>query len=384
MIYVENLSMITPFGLTDETWKRICNNEVAYDTIKRFDTESSRYIRSKIAGEVKFNSKDHSIINEMDEDRLPEYQQWALALADDLIKDYDLPKGRTAVLVSPGLSIYIESVEANKENRDTSYTFCSNMTAHNINIKYGFTGPSAMTMTACSTGMYSIILGCMMLETNQADYVIAGSVDQSVSFDSIKQMCKLRALSTKYNKTPKIASRPWDTKRDGLVMSEGGALFLLSKEKTNKTLCEISGYTMNNDAYQVVAPNPEGTQIEKCMSDLVSRVGKPDLINAHATSTPMGDYIEIDAINRIGLGDVPITANKSQLGHSMGAAGAVEAALSVLSIQNNIITPTINTDTIEKDYKINYSKEAKINKIETVLCNSFGFGGTNATIMFRG
>ena len=122
-----------------------------------------------------------------------------------------------------------------------------------------------MTMTACSTGMYSIILGCMLLETNQADYVIAGSVDQSVSFDSIKQMCKLRALSTKYNDTPNIASRPWDTKRDGLVMSEGGALFLLAKEKTNNTLCEIAGYSMNNDAYQVVAPHPEGTQIAKCM-----------------------------------------------------------------------------------------------------------------------
>lgn len=123
MIYVENLSMITPFGMTEQTWKHICNNEVAYDTITRFDPESSRYIRSKIAGEVKFNPDYHPIINEMDKDRLPEYQQWALALVDNLIKDYDLPKGRTAVLVSPGLSIYIESIEANKDNRDNSYTF---------------------------------------------------------------------------------------------------------------------------------------------------------------------------------------------------------------------------------------------------------------------
>ncbi len=387
MIYVENLSMITPFGMTEETWKHICNNEVAYDRITRFETDlglSSRYIRSKIAGEVKFDPDYHPIINEMDKDRLPEYQQWALALADNLIKDYDLPKGRTAVLVSPGLSIYIESIDANRDNRDNSYTFCSNMTAHNINIKYGFTGPSAMTMTACSTGMYSIILGCMLLETNQADYVIAGSVDQSVSFHSIKQMCKLRALSTKYNDTPNIASRPWDTKRDGLVMSEGGALFLLAKEKTNNTLCEIAGYSMNNDAYQVVAPHPDGTQIAKCMEDLVNKTCKPDLINAHATSTPMGDYIEIDAINRIGLGDIPITANKSQLGHAMGAAGSIESALSVLSIKNNTITPSINIDNIEEGYSINYSKVSENKNISTVLCNSFGFGGTNASIMFRG
>ena len=141
---------------------------------------------------------------------------------------------------------------------------------------------------------------------------------------------------------------------------------------------------MNNDAYQVVAPHPDGTQIAKCMEDLVNKTCKPDLINAHATSTPMGDYIEIDAINRIGLGDIPITANKSQLGHAMGAAGSIESALSVLSIKNNTITPSINIDNTEEGYSINYSKVSENKNISTVLCNSFGFGGTNASIMFRG
>ena len=383
-IFVENVSMITPFGLTNSSWDNICNNNVAYNTLTRFDSSSSRYIRSKVAGEVNFSAEEHTILSENDKDRLPEYMQWALALTEELIGNRELPLGRTAVLVSPGLSIYIESMEAKNANRTNSFTFCSNMTAHNINIKYGFTGPSAMTMTACSTGMYSIILGCMLLETGQADYVIAGSVDKSVSFDSVMQMGKLRALSTRYNDTPKLASRPWDTKRDGLVMSEGGALFLLTNKKTENTICEIASYAMNNDAYQVVAPHPEGTLIERCMSDAVMKAGHaPDLINAHATSTPMGDYIEIDAIRRIGLDDIPITANKSQLGHSMGGAGAIECALSVLSLKNNIITPSINIDNIEDGYDINYYSESKTQEINSVMCNSFGFGGTNASIIFR-
>ena len=128
----------------------------------------------------------------------------------------------------------------------------------------------------------------------------------------------------------------------------------------------------------------DGTQIAKCMEDLVNKTCKPDLINAHATSTPMGDYIEIDAINRIGLGDIPITANKSQLGHAMDLRSIERLALSVLSIKNNTITPSINIDNIEEGYSINYSKVSENKNISTVLCNSFGFGGTNANIMFRG
>lgn len=380
-VYIENIALLTPFGNTQETWDGICSAKPAYGSIKRFDTSESRYVRSKVSAEVNFNADEHPILSEIDKDRMPDYMQWAVALADEVIGDRELPKGRTAVLVSPGLCIYVDSIEAYKENRTNSYTFCSNMTAHNINIKYGFTGPSAMTMTACSTGIYSIILGCMLLETGQADYVIAGSVDKSVSLDSVIQMGKLRALSTRYNDTPEIASRSWDEKRDGLVMSEGGAVFLLTNKDTGNALCTIDKYAMNNDAYQIVAPHPEGKLIEECMRSALTC--EPDLINAHATSTPLGDYIEIDAINRLGLGHVPITANKSQLGHSMAASGAIEAALSVLSIKNNIITPSINIDNIKEGYDINYTSTAKSQEINTVLCNSFGFGGTNSSILLR-
>ena len=181
-----------------------------------------------------------------------------------------------------------------------------------------------MTMSACSTGIYSIILGAMMIETGQADYVIAGSVDQCITEDAFKQMGKLRALSTRYNDTPEVASRPWDTGRDGLVLSEGGGLVLLSNKKSENTICKISSYAMTNDAYQVVV-HPEGEQIARCMNIAVDKHGSnPDLINAHATSTPMGDTIELDAINRIGLGATSLQLQtQSQLGHMMGAAGII-------------------------------------------------------------
>ena len=380
-VYIENISAFTPFGNLEQTWKSIVNNEIAYGPITKFDPNASRYTRSKVAGEFHFNTENYPIITEAERDRLPEHMQWALALASDLIGDRRLPEERTSVIVSPGFSMYLESLRANRENTDNSYTFCPNMIAHNINIKYGYTGPSTMTMSACSTGIYSIILGCMLIETGQADYVIAGSIDQCITEDAFKQMGKLRALSTQYNDNPTVASRPWDKNRDGLVLSEGGAVFLLTKEKTENTMCEITKYAMTNDAFQVVAPHPEGKHIERCMAQCID--GKTDLINAHATSTPMGDTVELDAINRLGMKDVYITANKSQLGHMMGAAGAVETALSVMSLVHNTVTPSLNIDEVEEGYNPKYVKESTEHEINSVLCNSFGFGGTNASILLR-
>tara|TARA_B100000809_G_C15048870_1_gene498239 strand:+ start:55 stop:843 length:789 start_codon:yes stop_codon:yes gene_type:complete len=258
------------------------------------------------------------------------------------------------------------------------------MISNNINIQYGFTGPSTMTSSACSTGLYSIIMGCMLIETGQADNIIAGAFDNAIHPETYKQFGKLRALSTKFNNNPEKASRPWDTKRDGLVLSEGGALFLLSNKRTPETLAEIASYSMTNDAYQVVAPHPEGSMIEKCIKDtLQDGRGRriPDLINAHATSTPMGDYIEIDALKRLGLQDVWVTANKSQIGHLMGAAGAIETALSVLSLKHGVITPSLNIEHLENNYDIKYTPTAKNYMINSVLCNSFGFGGSNASIL---
>lgn len=384
-VYIEAMSAFTPFGNLEQTWKSINNNEVCYGPITKFDPDASRYTRSKVAGEFHFNAEDYPIITEAERDRIPEHMQWALALASDLIDDRELPKEQTSVIVSPGFSMYLESLRANRENTDNSYTFCPNMIAHNINIKYGYTGPSTMTMSACSTGIYSIILGAMMIETGQADYVIAGSVDQCITEDAFKQMGKLRALSTRYNDTPEVASRPWDTGRDGLVLSEGGGLVLLSNKKSENTICKISSYAMTNDAYQVVAPHPEGEQIARCMNIAVDKHGSnPDLINAHATSTPMGDTIELDAINRIGLSNIPLTANKSQLGHMMGAAGIIEAIMSIKSLQTNTITPTANLYEPNEGYNPYIFPEAtKVENIKSVMCNSFGFGGTNASIIFE-
>ena len=377
-VYINAISGITPFGNLDETWKGITDNKVCYSNLSKFPWD--KHIRSKVSGEVKFNAEDYSSISERDRDKMPEYMQWALASAQELLDGKELDKERTGVIVSSSLSTYLESVRASEKDTENAFTFTPNMISNNINIQYGFTGPSTMTTSACSTGIYSIIMGCMLIETGKADNIIAGAFDDSIYPNAYKQFGKLRALSTKYNNSPHEASRPWDTKRDGLVLSEGGALFLLSNTKTSDTIAEISGYAMNNDAYQVVAPHPEGKMIEKCMKEALNgRI--PDLINAHATSTPMGDYIEIDAINRLGLQDVWVTANKSQIGHLMGAAGAIETALSLLSLKHGVITPSLNIDYLEDGYNIKYTPIAKNYMIDSVLCNSFGFGGANASIL---
>ena len=381
-VYINAISGLTPFGDLEDTWKAITNDEVCYGPLTKFSHDKA--IRSKVAGEVKFNTVNHPIITERERDKMPSYMQWALASADRLLYKQDLEKDRTGVLVSTALSMYNEPLRASENKNVNTYTFTPNLISNNINIKYGFTGPSTMLSSACSTGLYSIIMGCMMIETGQADNIIAGAFDDSIYKDAYKQFGKLRALSTKYNETPEIASRPWDKDRDGLVLSEGGALFLLSKTKTKDTIAEISGYAMNNDAFQAVAPHPDGTMIEKCMKDAL-REGRgwrvPDLINAHATSTPMGDYIEVDAINRLGLEDVWVTANKSQIGHLMGAAGAIETALSVLSLENDVITPSLNINELEDGYNIKYTPTTVSHELNSVLCNSFGFGGTNACIL---
>ena len=378
-VYINAISGLTPFGNLEETWKGITANRTCYGPITKFTPD--RYTRSTVAGEVTFNSEDYPIITDIERDKMPEHMQWTLGLASELLEGTDLSKDRTSVIVSSGISTYLESIRANESGTDNSYTFSPNLIANNINIKYGFTGPSLMSMTACSSGLYSIIMGCMLIETGQADHVIAGAVDQTIDANSYKQLCKLRALSTKYNNAPETASRPWATSRDGFVLSEGGALFLLSNTRTPDTLAEISGYGMTNDAHAVVAPHPAGTEIERCMR-LALKNKVPDLINAHATGTPMGDYLEIDAINRLGLSNTWITANKSQLGHLMVGAGAIETAISVLSLKHNIITPSLNIENVEESYNIKYTPKTIDNHwVNSVLCNSFGFGGTNASLL---
>ena len=377
-VYINAISGLTPFGNLADTWKSITNDEVCYGPLTKFPHDKS--IRSKVSGEVKFNAENYPIISEKERDKMPEYMQWALASAGELLYGKDLEKDRTGVIVSTALSMFNEPLRATSKSNVNTYTFTPNLISNNINIKYGFTGPSTMLSNACSTGLYSIIMGCMLIETGQADNMIVGAFDDTIYKDAYTQFGKLRALSTKYNDTPEQASRPWDKDRDGLVLSEGGALFLLSNTKTSTTIAEISGYAMNNDAFQPVAPHPDGTMIEKCMKDALF-YRTPDLINAHATSTPKGDYIEVDAINRLGLQDVWVTANKSQIGHLMGAAGAIETALSVLSLENNIITPSLNINQLEDGYNIKYTPTTISHDINSVLCNSFGFGGTNACIL---
>jgi 3-oxoacyl-[acyl-carrier-protein] synthase II len=381
-VYIEDMKMFTPFGNTKQSWDGILSNRVAYGGITKFDPSEYRRVRSLVAGEFHFKQEDYPIVSETDIERMPEILNWATALVSELIGDRELPRGRTAIVISPGISIYLDSLEAHRTNKESAYTFSPNMISNNINIKFGFTGPSFGSLAACSTGLHNVVVACMLLETGQADYAIAGSVDRVVQQDAYRQMGKLRALTTNFNDTPELSCRPWDVKRDGIVLSEGAGLMLLSKEKTSNTLAEIGGYGISNDAYQVVAPHPDGEAIEQCMS-IALKGETPDLINAHATGTPMGDYVEVETIKRMGMGHIPLTANKSQLGHLMSASGIVEGIISVKSMLNSVITPTVNTSQLEDGWDLPITKKTIDANINSVLCNSFGFGGSNASIYFK-
>jgi 3-oxoacyl-[acyl-carrier-protein] synthase II len=381
-VYIEDMKMFTPFGNTKQSWDGILSNRVAYGGITKFDPSEYRRVRSLVAGEFHFKQEDYPIVSETDIERMPEILNWATALVSELIGDRELPRGRTAIVISPGISIYLDSLEAHRTNKESAYTFSPNMISNNINIKFGFTGPSFGSLAACSTGLHNVVVACMLLETGQADYAIAGSVDRVVQQDAYRQMGKLRALTTNFNDTPELSCRPWDVKRDGIVLSEGAGLMLLSKEKTSNTLAEIGGYGISNDAYQVVAPHPDGESIEQCMSTAL-KGETPDLINAHATGTPMGDYVEVETIKRMGMGHIPLTANKSQLGHLMSASGIVEGIISVKSMLNSVITPTVNTSQLEDGWDLPITKKTIDANINSVLCNSFGFGGSNASIYFK-
>jgi 3-oxoacyl-[acyl-carrier-protein] synthase II len=381
-VYIEDMKMFTPFGNTKQSWDGILSNRVAYGGITKFDPSEYRRVRSLVAGEFHFKQEDYPIVSETDIERMPEILNWATALVSELIGDRELPRGRTAIVISPGISIYLDSLEAHRTNKESAYTFSPNMISNNINIKFGFTGPSFGSLAACSTGLHNVVVACMLLETGQADYAIAGSVDRVVQQDAYRQMGKLRALTTNFNDTPELACRPWDVNRDGIVLSEGAGLMLLSKEKTSNTLAEIGGYGISNDAYQVVAPHPDGESIEQCMSTAL-KGETPDLINAHATGTPMGDYVEVETIKRMGMGHIPLTANKSQLGHLMSASGIVEGIISVKSMLNSVITPTVNTSQLEDGWDLPITKKTIDANINSVLCNSFGFGGSNASIYFK-
>lgn len=270
-----------------------------------------------------------------------------------------------------------------------------NMISGNLSIKYGAKGPNFAIVTACTTGTHNIGDAARLIEYGDADVMIAGGAEMATSPTGLGGFAAARALSTR-NDDPEGASRPWDKDRDGFVLSDGAGAVVLeeyeyAKKRGARIYAELIGYGMSGDAYHMTAPSEDGDGAARCMENAMRNAGinpdQVDYINAHGTSTPAGDVVETRAVKRVfgdHAGKMAISSTKSMTGHLLGAAGGVEAVFSILSIRDQVAPPTINLDNPDPDCDLDYVPHtAREMKIDIALSNSFGFGGTNGTLIFK-
>jgi 3-oxoacyl-[acyl-carrier-protein] synthase II len=270
-----------------------------------------------------------------------------------------------------------------------------NLLSGHVSINYGFKGPNHAVVTACASGVHAIGDAARMIQYGDADVMVAGAAESSICPIGIGGFAALRALSTKYNDTPEKASRPWDKGRDGFVMGEGSGIVILEElehalKRGAKIYAEYKGYGMSSDAYHMTSPPEDGNGAYRAMraalNDAGLTAGELDYINAHGTSTPVGDVIEHRAVKRLLEGqahNISMSSTKSAIGHLLGAAGGVETVFSILAMRDQIVPPTLNLEDPEEECDLDLVPlVAKKRKVDHVLCNSFGFGGTNASIVF--
>jgi 3-oxoacyl-[acyl-carrier-protein] synthase II len=271
-----------------------------------------------------------------------------------------------------------------------------NLASGHVSIKYGFKGPNHAVVTACATGVHAIGDAARLIQFGDADVMVAGGAESAVNMLGIAGFCAARALSTAFNDTPEAASRPWDRDRDGFVMGEGAGMVVLeeyehARARGAKIYGEFAGYGMSGDAYHITAPAEGHDGAFRAMGAALRNGGvTPDQIqyvNAHGTSTPLGDDLELEAVERFfgtATKGLAMSSTKSATGHLLGAAGAVEAIFSILAVRDGIAPPTLNLEHPSRDSAIDrVAKVAQPRRIDIALSNSFGFGGTNASILFR-
>jgi 3-oxoacyl-[acyl-carrier-protein] synthase II len=311
----------------------------------------------------------------------------------------------TGVMIGSGIgglqSIYETSlvVGAGRSKRVSPFFIPSaliNLASGHVSIKYGFKGPNHSAVTACATGVHALGDAARLTALGDADVMVAGGAESPVVRISMAGFAACRALSTSFNDEPQRASRPYDRLRDGFVMGEGAGVVVLeefehAKVRGARIYGEVIGYGLSGDAYHITAPSPDGDGAYRCMKAALKRAdiapSEIDYVNAHGTSTPLGDELELAAVERV-VGDaaegLTMSSTKSAIGHLLGAAGAVEAIFCLLAIRDNVAPPTINLDHPSVQTPIDLvPHEAKAKTIDVALSNSFGFGGTNASLVFR-
>ena len=414
-VVVTGLGMLTPLGNgVDINWKRLISGSVGIRKILNFDVSD---IPCKIAGQIPNKNEDPEAgldidqwIEPRDQKRIDRFIAYGIIAAIQAVEDSgwipksDNDKFRTGVILGSGIG-GLETIAKTTElmllkgPRKVSPFFIPssliNLLSGQISIKYGFKGPNHSVVTACSTGAHAIGDAARIIKYGDADVMVAGGAEAACCRIGMAGFASARALSTNFNERPLESSRPWDQNRDGFVMGEGSGVLVLEERdhaiaRGAKIYAEIKGYGMSGDAHHITAPAETGDggfrAMKAALNDCNLKSTDIDYINAHGTSTPLGDVIELKAIKRLLNGDVSkvsISSTKSATGHLLGAAGAIEAIYSILSIVNQIIPPTNNLTNPDMD-AIGFDLvplKYKNKKISNVLSNSFGFGGTNASLI---
>ncbi|WP_375460140.1 beta-ketoacyl-ACP synthase II [uncultured Enterovirga sp.] len=414
-VVVTGLGMVTPLGCgVETTWRRLLAGESGAVRVDTFDVSD---LACKIACMIPRGDGTEGTfdpdqwMDPKDQRKVDPFIVFAMTAAKQALDDADWhpesyeDQTSTGVVIGSGIGgiggIYDASITLyEKGPRRISPFFIPgriiNLASGYVSIAHGLKGPNHSVVTACSTGSHAIGDASRLIAFGDADVMVAGGAESPINRLSLAGFAACRALSTGYNDDPVRASRPYDRDRDGFVMGEGAGIVVLEEyehamARGAKIYAEVIGYGLSGDAYHITSPAEDGDGAFRCMSAAVKRAGISasdiDYINAHGTSTPMGDELELRAVERLvgnAAGKLVMSSTKSAIGHLLGAAGSVEAIFSVLAIRDGIAPPTLNLDNPSVETPIDLAPhEARTKPIETVLSNSFGFGGTNASLVFR-
>ena len=414
-VAVTGIGLVTPLAVgTEANWGRLLAGESGLRPMTGFDTDD---LPCRVAGQVPGPEASDgldidALMPTRDRRRLDQFIIYAIAAADEAIRDSGWApsedateaRNRTGVMIGSGIgglqSIYEASVvlEQKGPRRITPFFIPSsliNLASGQVSIRHGFRGPNHSVVTACATGMHAIGDAARIVRAGMADVMVAGGAEASVCRLGIAGFAAMRALSTNFNDSPQRASRPWDEDRDGFVMGEGAGIVVLeefehAQARGARIYGEIKGYGMSGDAHHISAPAPDGDggyrSMQAALEDADMSPADIDYLNAHGTSTPLGDEIELGAIRRLFgnyAADMSISSTKSSIGHLLGAAGAVETIYALLAVVHDAVPPTLNLDRpcAGSEGLDLVPHAAKRRTVRAALSNSFGFGGTNASLI---
>tara|TARA_R110002167_G_scaffold134044_2_gene319362 strand:+ start:870 stop:2135 length:1266 start_codon:yes stop_codon:yes gene_type:complete len=411
-VVVTGMGLVTPLGIgIDHVWGRLLNGESGAGSIQKFDTSD---LPARIACEVprgaaapEFNADDW--MAPRDQRRVDDFIVFGMGAAVQALEDSGwLPETeeeqeRSGVLLGsgigglPGIEAAAVVLHERGPRRISPFFIPSsliNLLSGHVSIRYGFRGPNHAVVTACSTGAHAIGDAARLIMLDDADVMVAGGAEAAISRLGMAGFAACKALSTGFNDEPARASRPYDKQRDGFVMGEGSGVVVLeelehAKRRGAKIYAEVKGYGLTGDAYHITAPAMDGNGGYRAMQAALKRAGLNiediDYINAHGTSTPLGDEIEVSAVKRLfgaHANELSMSSTKSAIGHLLGAAGSVEAIFAIKAMNDNVAPPTINLEEPSDGCDIDLVPlQAKERKIDAVLTNSFGFGGTNASLV---